>query len=249
MSQAAAGPSLSHAGSLPSLAMPRRSVAIALVLALVAAFGPLAVGLGFLADPGAIASRTLLAILAALLLLAPAAVAFAVALRGLPAVSRDLAARPDSEHEQILIRVGIGTAVLGYTVALLALYPGEEGLGEALVVASVGQSLAWFLLVHIVLRPAPAEWRRLAAMVLDVASLSGFLHYGGGPASCWYFVYLWITFGYGFRYSNRHLLLCGSMSLVGFGIVVATTPFWQSDLALAIGLMLALVSCPPTSPV
>jgi two-component system sensor histidine kinase RpfC len=223
----------------------RRSFGLAALMAVAAAAGPLIVAALRFVEPDAFPSPLLALAAAAALLLAPGIAALAVAVHGLPTVSARFAARPDSEHEQIMIRVGMGVAVLAYTFGLLAVDSVDEaGLADAFLVAAVGQSLAWLFLAHIVMRPEPAAWRRIAAMGLDVGSLSLFLHLGGSAVAAWYPVYLWVSFGYGFRYGNRHLLLCGTASVAGFGFVVATTEFWQDDLALSAGLLLALIVLP-----
>lgn len=233
------------AGDSEAVATPSpRALAIAALLALVAAAGPLLVAALRLAQPSALASPLVALAAAAALLVAPALAALAVAVHGLAAVARSFATRPDSEHEQIIIRLAMGVAVLAYSFAMLAVAHVDGGLAEAFVIAAAGQSLGWLLLAHIVMRPEALGWRRIAAMVLDVASLTLFLHLGGSAVAVWYPVYLWVTFGYGFRYGNRHLLLCGAASVAGFGLVVATTAFWQDDIALSVGLMLALIVLP-----
>jgi two-component system sensor histidine kinase RpfC len=227
-----------------SASPPPRALGIALLLALGAAAGPLLVAGFRLTEEGGFASSLLAFGAAAALLAAPAVAAIAVAMHGLGAVAARFAERPDSEHEQIMIRVGMGIAVLAYSFGMMALAETDRGLADAFVIAAFAQALGWLFLAHIVMRPEPLEWRRLAAMALDVGSLSLFLHLGGSAVSAWYPVYLWVTFGYGFRYGNRHLLLCGAASVAGFGLVVATTVFWQDDLALSAGLIVALIVLP-----
>jgi two-component system sensor histidine kinase RpfC len=227
-----------------SASPPPRVLAIALLLALGAACGPLLVAGFRLTEEGAFASPLLAFGAAAVLLASPAVAAIAVAMHGLGSVAARFAERPDSEHEQIMIRVGMGVAVLAYGFAMMALADADRGLADAFVIAAFAQSLGWLFLAHIVMRPEPLEWRRLAAMALDVGSLSVFLHLGGSMVAAWYPVYLWVTFGYGFRYGNRHLLLCGAASVAGFGLVVSTTVFWQDDLALSAGLIVALIVLP-----
>jgi two-component system, sensor histidine kinase RpfC len=232
-------------GGDPGAARPRsRRVAVALGLATCAALAPLGLTL---ADAGRLLASLPFGVGAALLivvLIAPAAAGFAVVLRGLPAVAADFAGRPDSEHEQIIVRVFFATVVLAYTLVLAWLFPERGGLLVAVAIAAVGGALAWILLAVIVLRPEPIAARRLAGMVLDVGSLSSFLHFGGDLTAAWYPVYLWVSFGNGFRYGLRSLLLSGALGVVGFGAVIAATPFWHGHLALSGGLMLALIILP-----
>src|SRR5690606_9191333 len=119
----------------------RRSFGLAALMAVAAAAGPLIVAALRFVEPDAFPSPLLALAAAAALLLAPGIAALAVAVHGLPTVSARFAARPDSEHEQIMIRVGMGVAVLAYTFGLLAVDSVDEaGLADAFLVAAVGQS-------------------------------------------------------------------------------------------------------------
>jgi two-component system sensor histidine kinase RpfC len=57
-------------------------------------------------------------------------------------------------------------------------------------------------------------------------------------------VYLWICFGFGFRYGIPYLIASVATAVVGFVIVISTTQFWQEQLALGLGLLAALVILP-----
>lgn len=58
------------------------------------------------------------------------------------------------------------------------------------------------------------------------------------------FVYLWVTIGNGFRYGVRYLIACATLSVAGFSIVLLTTPFWQQQTGMDIGMLLMLVLIP-----
>src|SRR4030095_14756169 len=57
-------------------------------------------------------------------------------------------------------------------------------------------------------------------------------------------VYLFITFGNGFRYGRSYLHACQVMSLVGFGLVVLLSDFWRQEMSLSIGIALSIVVLP-----
>ena len=105
-------------------------------------------------------------------------------------------------------------------------------------------TLAVGLLVHMVTYPQAAATRRCVAMLVDVGGASFILHMCGGPGAFVWPVYLWIIFGNGLRFGGRYLLLSSMLSLAGFGVVIALTPFWRSEVSLTGGLVAALVVIP-----
>jgi two-component system sensor histidine kinase RpfC len=153
--------------------------------------------------------------------------------------------RPDSEHEQAIVRlvlVFILGAYLSIVGGLTAFDHGSYWL--TMIVASVYLSLSVVYLALIVIWPAPSPVRRLAAMVTDMTTLGLVMHFSGTSGAALYPVYLWVTFGNGFRYGNRYLAASTLGSLVSFGLVVGLTDFWSSRPHLAGGLMLGLIILP-----
>jgi two-component system sensor histidine kinase RpfC len=57
-------------------------------------------------------------------------------------------------------------------------------------------------------------------------------------------VYLFITFGNGFRYGRAYLVACQALCLVGYSAVLLLAPYWQGHLVTGCGLMLTLVVIP-----
>ena len=57
-------------------------------------------------------------------------------------------------------------------------------------------------------------------------------------------VFLFVTFGNGFRYGRRYLFGSQALSLVGYGCVLAFVPYWQSHRSAGIGLLIALIVLP-----
>jgi two-component system sensor histidine kinase RpfC len=86
--------------------------------------------------------------------------------------------------------------------------------------------------------------RRLSAMVTDFLTLSMLMYWGGEPGSAIYLIYLWITFGNGFRYGVRYLAASAFTSLTGFLLVVVTTDYYITKPHLSAGLVIALIVLP-----
>lgn len=163
---------------------------------------------------------------------------------GLAAARLRLAGRSDSEHEQILLRVALVAIILIYLFALEASLPGRVDIAFSAVVMSAGMVISWLFLVAIWHRPAPSVSRRILANIADVSILSALLHLSPQVMAPWYLIYLWVTFGNGFRYGERYLFVSAGISAIGFGAVVATTPFWKENILLSVGLFVALLVLP-----
>jgi two-component system sensor histidine kinase RpfC len=60
-------------------------------------------------------------------------------------------------------------------------------------------------------------------------------------------IYLWVIFGNGFRFGRRYLFGATALAIGGFGIVVATSPYWAANHRLAYGCWPGSSSCLSTS--
>jgi two-component system, sensor histidine kinase RpfC len=152
--------------------------------------------------------------------------------------------RPDSEHEQILVRVGIGVAIVaGLVIAAVGDAPPPKVL-PLLSIATCYLVGGLLLLAQIVADPAPRPARRYVGMAIDMLALTMVLLIGQGTAALFYPFYLWVTLGMGFRYGRRYLLVAAVTSLFSFALVVALTEYWRAQPALAAGLWVALLVLP-----
>jgi two-component system sensor histidine kinase RpfC len=156
-----------------------------------------------------------------------------------------LRARPDSEHEQALIRIAVTIICLAY---MAFVYFGAENhqprvwTGIMLVLGYLVPSLAY--IGWILISPAPSQVRRFIAMVTDFAVISASLHLFGESGSPFFLVYLWVSFGFGFRFGLVWLAAATAASVVGFVAVMATTDFWIRHSLLAYGHLAALIILP-----
>lgn len=163
---------------------------------------------------------------------------------GLSALRERLRDRPDSEHEQAIVRLAIVGLLAAYFHALAWDSPDRGALLAARGVALAYLVLSVGYLAAIVRRPARSPVRRLTAMMTDFAALSTMLHFGADSAAPLYPIYLWITFGNGFRYGLRYLAASVAVSVAAFGTAAYFTPFWHSHVALTVGLLAGLVVLP-----
>lgn len=158
----------------------------------------------------------------------------------LSALRRRLADRPDTEHEQAFVRLALVCLVIAY------LSPHAPADGPA---GAAGPALGWSLAAllinalgicaHIISHPAACVTRRVYAIASDVTAVSCFLWLAGFNGQMLTLLYVWITIANGFRYGPRYLLIAATLSFLGFGIVIALVPWWQSHLQIGFAVALA----------
>ncbi|MFO1188038.1 MAG: ATP-binding protein [Alphaproteobacteria bacterium] len=170
-----------------------------------------------------------------------------LASRGRDWLRRRLVGRGDSEHEQIGIRIAIGAIIFLYLVVAFALTDGPLGtddlhlfaISTGFLIASIG-----FAAHLLFVQPGRSVARRVLAMVMDMATLTYFMYVGGDTTALWYPIYLWVTFGMGFRYGRRYLFASALCSAAGFLTVLLTSPFWAEHVGLGAGLLAGLIILP-----
>jgi len=158
---------------------------------------------------------------------------------------RRVTQRPDSELEQALIRVAFTVLSLIYLWFAPSQIPAERAVLDLwywFVNGFLVFSLA--IVAAIAVWPQASTVRRLLGAIGDITILSIALGTIGELAAPWWWAYLWVTFGNGFRYGLRFLYVSAGLSLLGFGIVSLVNPFWANHIALTLGLLFALVILP-----
>jgi len=153
-----------------------------------------------------------------------------------------LAARPDTEHEQAIVRLLV--VGLFFLYFLPQAFTGLETHDRAdlhFVLAMVCTLLlAGAVFGWICLFPASSPARRVAAAVLDAGSITFFMYHTGEYGTPLYIVYLWIIIGNGFRYGKPYLYNSLALSIAGFGLVIAANDYWAQNRILGIGLLVGM---------
>ena len=194
-------------------------------------------------DLGHIGGVPIAIALTALLILTSALVALATALLGLERLRDNCRNRDDGEHVQAGLRVVVAAIAVGYCAAMAIAMP--DGLRPAAaIVASLGLAGGWMLLLFALADPAASQPRQYLAMLLDASLISAFLHFGGELTTPWMPLYLLATYQVGLSRGIVALAASTAVNLAGFGVVVATTPYWREQPLLAGGLLAALVALP-----
>jgi len=151
----------------------------------------------------------------------------------------------DLEPEQALIRLGLGVFFTLYFV-VNAYVDGAMNIDER---KTVGVALLFCLVSlvvvgHILYRPVTTVWRRIFGMFIDIGTTTYLMAAAGDIATPLFIVYLWVTFGNGFRYGTKYLYLCSGLSLIGFTYVLSASTYWLNHEHFAWGLAAALIVLP-----
>jgi two-component system sensor histidine kinase RpfC len=149
-----------------------------------------------------------------------------------------LAARPDTEHEQAIVRVLV--------VGLLCLYltPGAFADNDY---ATITVMLAYFVtsvvLLGVMLMSADiSPSRRVVAAGADIGVVTWCMAFLGEHAAPLVLMYVWITLANGFRFGQRYLVVALVFSVTGFGAVLWLSPFWREHLTVGYSLLIGLIA-------
>ena len=105
-------------------------------------------------------------------------------------------------------------------------------------------TVAVCLFVSICIWPAPNVPRRLIGMLADNAGATWYMAVAGEYGFSMLGVFLFVTFGNGFRYGRRYLFGSQILCLIGYIGVISFAPFWHAHRTAGIGLLIALVALP-----
>ena len=152
--------------------------------------------------------------------------------------------RPDSEHEQAIIRLLIGTIAALYLIGSI-ISEGRDIYSEPtfyvilLFFLSAGCIVVWLFII-----PKLSKIRRVFGIITDIVSPTLALYLNGNLATPLFVVYLWVTFGNGFRYGKPYLYFSMILSLAGFIWVISSSPHWHISTQITYGLLLGLFLLP-----
>jgi len=139
----------------------------------------------------------------------------------LDSIRERLKKRPDSEHEQAALRVVIGSVIFAYLYFAVSwdgeIQPAEWNfLFAGLLIIPI--SLA--ILLSTILSSNTSAVRRLIGMAIDLSFTTYSLYVLDDLGTPMVSVYLWATFGNGFRYGAKYLGVAAIASVCGFSLVL-----------------------------
>jgi two-component system sensor histidine kinase RpfC len=154
--------------------------------------------------------------------------------------------RPDSEHEQAAIRLVVGSIASAYLVFnVVAQHRSLQHTGYFTTIGIATFFIAAIAIaIWLVIRPEVNVPRRICGCIVDNYGATASLFVHGDLAAPIFVVYLWVTFGNGFRYGRRYLLFSMMLSIVGFSLVLFTANEWTRGVEVNIGLLIGLIALP-----
>jgi two-component system sensor histidine kinase RpfC len=149
-----------------------------------------------------------------------------------------LAARPDTEHEQAIVRLLISGLLVVY------LLPNTVGAARELILYIGGAHFALSLLVllRILHSTEKSPARRVAAIFADFATVTCYMSFFGERAAPLFLLYVWMTLANGFRFGRSYLLVSLALGFVGFWSLLWHNEFWVAHLHLGYGLLVAFLA-------
>jgi len=149
--------------------------------------------------------------------------------------------RPDTEHEQALVRLGLGLGLGVYLLVPHVMGENTAGALQSLLPFGAFVLLSLGIFCSILAHPGASPVRRVAGAVVDSATASYFMIQMGVDGLLLYVVYLWIIFGNGFRYGRFYLLNTLVLSVVGFSLVIIFSDFWHAHVGAGISLIVGMI--------
>ncbi len=86
--------------------------------------------------------------------------------------------------------------------------------------------------------------RRILGMMTDLCATAYCMYLSGELGAPVFGVFLWVTFGNGFRFGEKYLYAAMIISVIGFLSVLLTSDYWTAHRTLGIGLLIALIVLP-----
>ena len=152
---------------------------------------------------------------------------------------------PDSESEQAILRIVISSLATLYLVISGALGDDFSSLfSPTTALVAIYNLLSWLILAAIVIKPNRSVSRRAIGIMADTGMNSYLLYALGAIGIPFFVIYLWVTFGNGFRYGARYLYAAMGMSILGFGTVLLTSEFWADKGYFGVGILMSLIVLP-----
>jgi two-component system sensor histidine kinase RpfC len=147
------------------------------------------------------------------------------------------------EMEQAIIRLVMGCVLIAY----YAYGTWHSGVRQGAWWLSSDVIMATWLAICIGIIVATrigkplSPIRRIVAITTDVANTTYFIYATPDLATPLFCLYLWFIIGHGFRFGTAYLYYTLALAFSGFGLIVATQPYWHDKLAMGVGLSVGMV--------
>jgi two-component system, sensor histidine kinase RpfC len=153
--------------------------------------------------------------------------------------------RPDTEHVQILIRIGMSLAFIALFLVVEPkdVFP-DKNAWMTWPTVGAHALISFALLPWLILRPEVNHWRRGIGMAADYGVAGIALVFGGEAGTLMGAVLIWCTIGYGVRFGRRylHAAIAAATLVVAFAWTLSAC--WTSHPYIAASISIATIIVP-----
>ena len=153
-------------------------------------------------------------------------------------IKKRLDNREDSEHNQVGVKFIMGVVWLSY---VLLINQFQTVHPQVIAASTIYVVLAPLFFIWIIVKPDKNPFRRIFGMLSDVYIITCIMLPDGDISTPLFGGYLFLTFGYGFRYGNRYLFGSAFLSILGFIFVITHNEYWLEQTFLSYGLIVAII--------
>ena len=148
------------------------------------------------------------------------------------------------EQGQATLRLALSITVLVYL--LFRHFPAnlDQSVVRWLVFLGAFSLFSVFIFVATLRDKRSPVYRRILTNLVDVTAISYLIAHLQETGVPLFVLYLWITLGNGFRFGLPSMAVSAVLSIAGFLIVVALSPWWGGRTLLALGIIAALAVLP-----
>jgi diguanylate cyclase (GGDEF)-like protein len=146
--------------------------------------------------------------------------------------------RKDTEGEQALIRVLIGSIIVGVVLV------GAPSDRVVLATCVAGIVVPCAIVLWILAIPDVSPLRRCFGIAADMYFITAAVVLGAPTGSWFVGIYLWVTVGNALRYGKLYMGLAALCSVIGWVFVMQHADPWRSNVDAAIGVLLGLLIVP-----
>jgi two-component system sensor histidine kinase RpfC len=152
---------------------------------------------------------------------------------------------PRAELEQAALRIALVGLVYVYLLFSTLGHSVIRDHEEELILVGAGfLSLAILLIVLVFASGADSIPRRIVGIVADNLATTYFLLQMGEGGAIVVGVYLFVSFGNGFRFGRVYLHISQALSIIGFALVLVFSDFWSQHWFIGCGFLLGLLVLP-----
>ncbi len=149
---------------------------------------------------------------------------------------------PGRESEQAFIRIAIGLIIL--IGVILTNLDKPDVFKLISIQVPIYTVCGLLLLFWIYKNPEKNRLRYIISSTIDIVALSYLMFYSGKMSGAFFAIYLWIIFGFGFRFGTLYLFIASAQSVIGFTVVYLTSPYWSDHPNLYYSLLTSLIVLP-----